>query len=89
LNAVYTECSKLNITGIEKIKAMGQRFYDFTQSYPDYFRMRCYFGSERSCNADNDDAKEILELTRDSIELISKAFKEGIEDGTVRGQERS
>jgi hypothetical protein len=44
----------------------------------------CYSGSERFCNADNDGATEILELSRDNIELISKAFKDGIEDGTVR-----
>lgn len=84
LNAVYTDCSKLDITGIEKIKAMGQGFYEFTKNYPDYFRMLCYSGSERSSNADNDDAKEILELTHDNIGLISRAFKVGIEDGTVR-----
>lgn len=84
LNAVYTECSKLDITGIEKIKAIGQGFHEFTKNYPDYFRMLCYSGSERFCNADNDDAEEILELTHDNIELISEAFKEGIEDGTVR-----
>ena len=84
LNAIYLECSKLDITGIEKIKAIGQGFYEFTQNYPDYFRILCYSGSERFCNADNDDAKEILELTQDNIELISKAFKDGIEDGTVR-----
>jgi TetR/AcrR family transcriptional regulator len=84
LNAAYTECSKLDTTGIEKIKAMGQGFYEFTKNYPDYFRMLCYSGSERFCNADNDDAKKILELTCDNIELISKAFKEGIDDGTVR-----
>lgn len=84
LNAIYLGCSKLDITGIEKIKAIGQGFYEFTQNYPDYFRILCYSGSERFCNADNDDAKEILELTQDNIELISKAFKDGIEDGTVR-----
>ena len=84
LNAIYFECSKLDITGIEKIKAIGQGFYEFTQDYPGYFRILCYSGSERFCNADNDGAKEILDLTRNNIELISKAFKEGIEDGTVR-----
>ncbi len=84
LNAIYTECSKLDITGIEKIKAMGYGFYEFTKNYPDHFRMLCYSGSERFCNADNDDAKEILELTGKNIELIRKAFEEGMEDGTVR-----
>lgn len=84
LNAIYTECSKLDVTGIEKIKAMGRGFYEFTKSYPDYFRMLCYSGSERFSNANNDDAEEILELTSDNIELISKAFAEGIKDWTVR-----
>jgi TetR/AcrR family transcriptional regulator len=84
LNAIYMDCSKLDITGIKKITAMGQGFHEFTENYPDYFRMLCYSGSERFCNADNDDAKEIMELTRDNIELLSNAFKEGIEDGTIR-----
>lgn len=84
LNSIYLERSRLDITGIEKIKAMGQGFGEFTSSYPDYFRMLCYSGSERFSYADNDDAKEITELISKNIELISKAFKEGMEDGTVR-----
>lgn len=84
LNAIYIERSKLEITGIEKIKAMGQGFAEFTKKHPDYFRMLCYSGSERFGTADNDDAKEILELVSKNIELISEAFKEGMEDGTVR-----
>ena len=84
LNAIYIECSKLDIKGIEKIRAMGHGFHEFTQNYPDYFHILCYSGSERFCNADSDDAKKILELIRDNIELMGKAFKEGIEDGTVR-----
>jgi TetR/AcrR family transcriptional regulator len=84
LNAIYAECSKLDITGLEKIKAMGQEFIEFTQQYPDYFRLLCYSGSERFCNANNDDAKEILELISKNIQLMSEAFKVGMEDGTVR-----
>jgi AcrR family transcriptional regulator len=84
LNAIYIECSKLDTTGIEKIKAMGQGFYEFTKQYPEYFRLLCYTGSERFRIADNDDAKAVLELIRSNIELMSKAFREGIEDGTVR-----
>lgn len=84
LNTIYIERSKLDTTGIKKIKAMGQGFAEFTKRYPDYFRMLCYSGSERFSAADNDDAKEILELVSKNIELISEAFKEGMEDGTVR-----
>ncbi len=84
LNAIYTECSKLDTTGIEKIKAIGQGFIEFTQRYPDYFRMLCYSESERFCNADNDDSKEIIDLISKNMRLMHKAFEEGMEDGTVR-----
>ena len=84
LNTIYIERSKLETTGIGKIKAMGQGFAEFTRHYPDYFRMLCYSESERFSTADNDDAREILELVSKNIELISETFKEGMEDGTVR-----
>lgn len=84
LNEIYIKCSKLDITGIEKVKAMGQGFTEFTKLYPDYFRMLCYSGSERFSTAGYDDAKEILALISKNIELISEAIKKGMEDGTVR-----
>ena len=84
LNAKYSECSRLKITGLNKIKAMGQSIIEFSQGYPNYFRMLSYSGSERFCNADNDDAKEILELTNRNISLMRDAFEQGTKDCTVR-----
>ena len=46
--------------------------------------MLSYSGSERFCNADKDDAKEILELTNRNISLMRDAFEQGMKDGTVR-----
>jgi len=84
LNAKYSECSMLKITGSNKIRAMGQGIIEFSQGYPNYFRMLSYSGSERFCNADSDDAKEILELTNRNISLMRDAFEQGMKDGTVR-----
>lgn len=84
LNGKYIECSKLDITGLDKIRAMGQGILEFSQRHPDYFSMLTYSGSERFGNTDNDDAREILELTNRNISLIQKAFEEGVKDGTVR-----
>jgi TetR/AcrR family transcriptional regulator len=84
LNSKYDECSKLDIAGLEKIKAMGQGILEFSQRYPDYFRMLSYSGSERFCNTDNYDAVEISELTNKNIALIRGAFEQGMKDGTIR-----
>lgn len=80
----YRDCSKLDCTGLDKIRAMGQSIIEFSQEYPDHFRMLCYSGSERFYNTDNDDAKQILELTAKNIELMREAFEEGMKDGTAR-----
>ncbi len=80
----FRDCSKLDRSGLDKIRAMGQSIIEFSQEYPDYFRMLCYSGSERFYNTDNDDAKHILELTAKNIELMRDAFEEGIQDETAR-----
>jgi AcrR family transcriptional regulator len=80
----FRDCSKLDRSGLDKIRAMGQSIIEFSQEYPDYFRMLCYSGSERFYNTDNDDAKQILELTAKNIELMRDAFEDGIQDGTAR-----
>lgn len=84
LNAKYDECSKLNTSGLDKLRAMGQGIHEFSQRYTDYFRMLTYSGSERFCGMDSDDAREILELTNKNIGLIRDAFEQGMKDGTVR-----
>jgi TetR/AcrR family transcriptional regulator len=84
LSTIYLECSQIDTSGLEKIKAMGQGFTEFTRKHPEYFRMLCYSASERFCKTDNDDAKEILDLICKNIQMMSEAFEEGIKDGTVR-----
>ena len=90
-NPVFLKICKLtmgssarNSLTTNKIRAMGQGIIEFSQGYPNYFRMLSYSGSERFCNADNDDAKEILELTNRNISLMRDAFEQGMKDGTVR-----
>lgn len=84
LNGIYFECSNLDAPGLEKIKAMGEGFIEFTRKYPDIFRMLCYSGTDRFCNSKNDDARVILELIGKNIQMMSRAFEEGINDGTIR-----
>jgi len=84
LHEIYIKCSNLDTDGYNKVKAMIQGLFDFSQEHPDYFRIYCYAGTERFQMSDEEDAQEIVDLRTGMWRLMVEAIMEGIEDGTIR-----
>ncbi len=84
LHELYVKCSNLDVDGYTKIKFMIQSLFEFSKDYPDYFRIYRYAGTERFQMSDNEDAKELVDLTTGIWRLMVEAILQGMNDGTIR-----
>lgn len=84
LDSMYNKCFKLKTDGLTKLDALGMVFYEFSVSYPDYFRLYSYAGTERFRNTDNEDAREITRMGIENWHMICKTIRSGMQDGTIR-----
>ena len=84
LHELYLKCSNLDIDGYTKIKSMIQSLFEFSKDYPDYFRIYRYAGTERFQMSDNEDAKELVDLTTGIWRIMVEAILQGMKDGTIR-----
>ena len=84
LHELYVKCANLDVNGYTKIKSMIQSLFEFSKDYPDYFRIYRYAGTERFQMSDNEDAKEIVDLTTGIWRLMVEAILQGMNDGTIR-----
>lgn len=84
LHELYLKCSNLDTDGYTKIKAMIQNLFEFSKDYPHYYRIYRYAGTERFQMSDNEDAKELVDLTTGMWRLMVEAILQGMKDGTIR-----
>lgn len=84
LHELYVKCANLDVNGYTKIKSMIQSLFEFSKDYPNYFRIYRYAGTERFQMSDNEDAKEIVDLTTGIWRLMVEAILQGMNDGTIR-----
>ncbi|MEN6291345.1 MAG: helix-turn-helix domain-containing protein [Methanobacterium sp.] len=84
LYRLYLKCSNLDVDGYTKIKSMIQSLFEFSKDYPDYFRIYRYAGTERFQMSDNEDAKELVDLTTGIWRIMVEAILQGMKDGTIR-----
>lgn len=84
LHELYVKCSNLDVNGYTKIKSMIQSLFEFSKDYPDYFRIYRYARTERFQMSDNEDAKELVDLTTGIWRLMVEAILQGMNDGTIR-----
>ena len=84
LHEMYVKCSNLDVDGYTKIKSMIQSLFEFSKDYPDYFRIYRYARTERFQMSDNEDAKELVDLTTGIWRIMVEAILQGMKDGTIR-----
>ncbi|MGB9978709.1 TetR/AcrR family transcriptional regulator [Methanobacterium sp.] len=84
LHELYVKCSNLDVDGYTKIKSMIQNLFEFSKDYPDYFRIYRYAGTERFQMSDNEDAKELVDLTTGIWRIMVEAILNGMKDETIR-----
>lgn len=73
--------------GIDKVKAIGEAFYQYSKDYPDYFNALIYFESRL---LDIDDQKSKAGLSdiegHRSLDIVINALNKGIADGSINSE---
>ena len=84
LEKKYIECMEKQVPGIIKVTQMGEAYYRFSQEQPDYLRLIHFYGSERF-SKENPYTTEIGKGYGTCRRILEEAVREGIDDGTIRG----
>ena len=80
----YIECMEKQVPGTVKVALMGEAYYRFSQEQPDYLRLIHFYGSERF-SKENPYTTEIGKGYGTCRRILEEAVREGIDDGTIRG----
>ena len=85
LESMFLKAVKTPKTGIEKIKAIGEAYFEYYQKYPDYFNAHIYYESREIDLDDETSMAAECELHgQRALDVVSNALKDGIADGTIR-----
>lgn len=79
------DCAYRKNTGRERVINMLSAGFAFTQENLEFSRLLCTAGPERFKDTDNPLAKVILEILMKEVFLVRDVLKDGIADGSVRG----
>jgi AcrR family transcriptional regulator len=86
LRAMFESVLAAGGPGVERMRAIGRAYYDFSQRYPDYFEAMMHFDAEVLTP---EDAGPIgLECHEEGMKvlgLVAEGIRIGIEDGSIRG----
>jgi len=84
LHEIFVECVELKISGREKSRLMGKKYFEFVQENQEYYRMICAFGPKLFRKKENEDMKAVMEQIKEDLFLSRDVLREGMEDGTIR-----
>ncbi|BDZ69832.1 TetR/AcrR family transcriptional regulator [Methanobacterium petrolearium] len=84
LNSVHLKYLNQKKSGLNKLHALIDGYFQFTQEYPEYFHMLCYAASNPSSITDNEYAKDFTDLALGNIQISTKILEECMVEGTVR-----
>ncbi len=84
MHEMFTTAAGMHKQGVDKIRAIGNAYYEFSKKYPDYYKAIMYFeGSVLDFTSDS----EMIELYhRDGkqvMQFVQNVLSEGIDDGTI------
>lgn len=80
----FRACMATEAPGIVRVALMGQAYYRFAEEYPDYLRLIRFYGTERF-SQENPYTAEIGKGYGSCRRILQDAIREGIGDGTIRG----
>ena len=84
MNKMFKKSLKSEKKAIDKLKDLGNAYFDFYKNFTDYYNAYLYFKSERFTKDDNEYVSKIMQLSKESFQITCELAKEGIEDGSMR-----
>ncbi len=71
--------------GIDRVRAIGGAYYEFSKRYPDYSRAMIHFENKACALGESEDLTSRMHASgRTVLALVEEALRTGIEDGSIR-----
>lgn len=85
LGEMFEKAFRTSKTGLEKVAAIGEAYYQFSIKYTNYFNALIYYESHE-INFDETDsiAAECYVQGQQTLNFVIQAINAGIQDGTIR-----
>ena len=85
LLSMFEKAIKKPETGIDKVRAIGEAYYQFYKKYPKYFHALIYFESRDIDFSDENSAAMICMKEGDKLmDILIESIKKGIKDSSIR-----
>jgi len=85
LKDMFEKAAKGNVKGIDKVRAIGDAYYEYYRQYPDYFNAMIYYESIETNMEDlGTIASQCAIAGKETLEVLVLAIISGINDGTIR-----
>ncbi|UCF63121.1 MAG: helix-turn-helix transcriptional regulator [bacterium] len=85
LKKMFEEAVQDHTSGVEKIRAIGRAYYQYSQKYPDYFNMIIHYETSRLGNLVSEAVlMQCHELGRGVMEVVASSISTGLRDKSVR-----
>jgi TetR/AcrR family transcriptional regulator len=85
MKTMFEKAAAEHDIGIEKVRAIGEAYYQFYKKYPKYFHVLIYFESRDIDFSDENSAAMICFKEGEQIlNILIEAIKTGIKDGSIR-----
>ena len=90
MKSMFEKAIMKSKTGIDKVRAIGDAYYQFYKKYPKYFHVLIYYESRDIDFSDKDSAA--MKCVREGdklLDILIDSLKTGIKDGSIRLRERA
>lgn len=85
LKSMFEQAVAKQETGFDKTRAVGEAYFEYYKKYPDYFNAMLYYESTEIDYTDQESfAFECSMKGKETLDVLIKAIKTGIQDGTIR-----
>jgi AcrR family transcriptional regulator len=85
LKSMFEKAVNQPITGIEKVRAIGEAYYRYSQKYSDYFHMILHYeSSQLDQSAQQAFLQECHRYGQEVMKVVTDAVASGVNDGSMR-----
>ena len=85
LREMFEDVAAHGERGIDRVRAIGEAYYEFSKKYPDYSRAMIHFEKKACALGDSAEAASQMHASgRTVLGLVEDAIRAGIEDGSIR-----
>lgn len=83
-DGMVREAVSHELTGLEKLRAIGKAYFEFSLKHPGYYQVNYEFGSHRFLLKKNELHSGHKELSAELSRICYEAAMQGLEDGSIR-----